>query len=260
MLGPHLSQPSLQRVPVLFQSGSSPAGRAFAARNAEGTYIVAQSPEVARRQIEETNRYLVGYGRKPGDLKFIQGMSFIIGSTGEEARRKARDIAEDLSDDHLAHLSRDLGIHLGLLDPERPVEELEIQGVQGVIHAFEDANPGGTPRVRDLGRIYGNAGNTVGTPESIADTLEVWQQAGVDGINVSYHRLPGSFLGFAEQVVPVLQNRGLAQRDYAPGTYREKLFAEGARVNARHPAAAWCGAFTHSANRARITPLAEPAQ
>lgn len=244
VLGPHLSQPSPQRVPLLFQAGSSTIGRAFAARNAEGTYIVAQSPEGARRQIEETNRYLVQYGRRPGDLKFIQGMSFIIGSTQDEAQRKARDIAEDVSSDGLlAHLSRDLGIDLGRLDPERPVAELDIQGVQGVVRAFEDANPGIAARVKDLGRIYADAGNTVGTPDSIADTLETWQQAGIDGINVSYHRLPGSFVDFAEHVVPVLQKRGLAQRDYTPGTYRERLLGEGARVNARHPAARYRGAF-----------------
>lgn len=248
VLGPHLSQPSPQRVPLLFQAGSSTAGRAFAARNAEGTYIVAQKPEGARRQIEETNRYLVEAGRKIGDLKYIQGMSFIIGSTEEEAARKARDIAEDVSlDGYLAHLSRDLGIDLGVLDPERPVKELEIEGVQGVVRAFEDSNPGVIPKVRDLGQVYAKAGNIIGTPESIADALEVWQEAGIDGVNVSYHRLPASFLEFAEHVVPELQKRGLAQRDYAPGTYREKILGEGARVNTRHPASRYRGAFATSA-------------
>ncbi len=257
VLGPHLSQPSPQRVPVLFQAGSSTAGRAFAARNAEGTYIVAQSPEGARRQIEETTRYLLQAGRRREDLKFIQGMSFIIGGTEDEAHRKARDIAEDISEDgYLAHLSRDLGIDLGLLEPDRPVHELEIQGVQGVIRAFEDANPGVTPRVKDLGRIYANAGNIVGTPESISDTLETWQQAGIDGINVSYHRLPASFIEFAEHVVPELQKRGLAQRDYAAGTYREKLFGEGAKVNSRHPAARYRGAFKNQP----APRIVEPAQ
>lgn len=244
VLGPHLSQPSPQRVPLLFQAGASLAGRSFAARNAEGTYIVAQSPEGARRQIEETNRYLVQAGRRPGDLKFIQGMSFVVGSTEEEAARRARALAEDISTDGLlAHLSRDLGIDLGQLDPDRPVAELDIQGVQGVVRTFEDANPGVIPRVRDLGQVYANAGNIVGTPESIADRLELWQEAGIDGINVSYHRLPGSFVDFAEQVVPELQKRGLAQREYAPGTYREKLFGAGPRVNERHPAARYRGAF-----------------
>ena len=257
VLGPHLSQPSPQRIPLLFQAGSSTAGRAFAARNAEGTYIVAQSPEGARRQIEETNRYLVEAGRRPGDLKFIQGMSFIIGSTEDEAARKARDIAEDISiDGYLAHLSRDLGIDLGVLDPDRPVKDLEIEGVQGVVRAFEDSNPGVVPKVRDLGQVYAKAGNITGTPESIADALESWQAAGIDGVNVSYHLLPASFLEFAEHVVPVLQRRGLAQSEYAPGTYREKLFGAGPRVNSRHPAARFRGAFAQGLAPAATEPAA----
>jgi long-chain alkane monooxygenase len=37
--GPHLPSPSPQRTPLLFQAGSSPAGRAFAARHAEAQFI-----------------------------------------------------------------------------------------------------------------------------------------------------------------------------------------------------------------------------
>jgi alkanesulfonate monooxygenase SsuD/methylene tetrahydromethanopterin reductase-like flavin-dependent oxidoreductase (luciferase family) len=46
--GPHykldalrLSEPSLQRTPVLYQAGTSPAGRAFAARHAECVFMSA---------------------------------------------------------------------------------------------------------------------------------------------------------------------------------------------------------------------------
>eukprot|EP01035_Chromulina_nebulosa_P062307 gene62307-85203_t len=44
--------------------------------------------------------------------------------------------------------------------------------------------------------------------------------------------------------MPVLRKRGLAQSDYGPGTYRERLFpASGPRLNTRHPAARYRGAF-----------------
>jgi hypothetical protein len=47
---------------------------------------------------------------------------------------------------------------------------------------------------------------------------------------------------FVDHVAPVLQERGLMQREYEGGTFREKLFAgvegmSGPRVNDRHPAA-----------------------
>src|SRR5450755_1460002 len=46
--GPHLPSPSPQRTPVLYQAGSSNAGRTYAARNAEGVFLLAASPESAR--------------------------------------------------------------------------------------------------------------------------------------------------------------------------------------------------------------------
>ena len=50
---------------------------------------------------------------------------------------------------------------------------------------------------------------------------------------------------FIDHVIPELQKRGLAQREYAPGTLRQRLF-EGrpARLIDRHPAAKYRGAFT----------------
>jgi hypothetical protein len=54
-----------------------------------------------------------------------------------------------------------------------------------------------------------------------------------------YHTTPGSFEDFIDGVTPVLQARGLQQREYAPGTLREKLSDgnSGPRLNDRHPAA-----------------------
>ncbi|GGC45842.1 LLM class flavin-dependent oxidoreductase [Chelatococcus reniformis] len=245
VLGPHLSQPSPQRTPVLFQAGSSHAGRAFAAQNAEGTFITSLTPEGAARLVTEVRGQVAAAGRDPGDLLFVQGLSFVIGSTEEEARRKARDLDEYRSDDGLlAHISRDLGIDLGLLPPDQPVDELDIEGVQGLVRFFEEANPGLRATVADIGQAYAYNTRIVGTPESIADELARWQAAGVDGINVIYQTTPGSFAEFIENVLPVLQQRGLAQRAYGPGTYRERLFAgSGARLNERHPAARYRGAF-----------------
>jgi len=251
VLGPHLSQPSRQRTPVLFQAGSSCAGRAFAARHAEGTFIAAVNPQGARRQIEETRALVRAAGRDPGDLLFVQGMSFVVGGTEQEARRKARDLEQDVSvDGLLAHISRDLGIDLGLLDPDRPVDELEIEGVQGIIRAFEEGNPGKRATVADLGRAYALSSQVVGTPETIADQLAEWQEAGIDGVNLIYHTTPGSFADFIENVTPILQKRGLAQNDYAEGSFRQRLFpGRPALLPDRHPASRYRGAFVGSRER-----------
>jgi FMN-dependent oxidoreductase (nitrilotriacetate monooxygenase family) len=246
VLGPHLTTPSPQRTPVLFQAGSSKAGRAFAARHAEGTFIASPNPAGARKAIAETRAFAQAAGRDPSDLLFIQGLSFVVGSTEEEAQRKSREIDEYVSIDGLAaHISRDMGIDFGRLDPERPLDEYGIEGLQGYVRLFEEGNPGKKARIADLANALSYSGRVVGTPESIADQLELWQDAGVSGVNVMYQTTPGSFRTFIEHVIPVLRDRGLAQREYAPGTLRERLFAgRPARLVERHPAARYRGAFT----------------
>jgi FMN-dependent oxidoreductase (nitrilotriacetate monooxygenase family) len=241
--GPHLPSPSPQRTPFLFQAGSSKAGRSFAARNAEGVFIIAPTPEVARQQIDDTRRQAVAYGRHADDIKFLQGLSFVIGSTEEEALRKDRELEELLSiDGQLAHMSGALGVDLGFADHDEPIENLvnseELQTAKGILQAVVDGAPEGVvPTVGDLARLTSRNSRIVGTPEQIADRLEEWQAAGVDGVNVINNIIPGSYVEFVEHLTPELQKRGLQQSEYAPGTLREKVFPEGdATLPARHPA------------------------
>lgn len=241
--GPHLALPSPQRTPVLYQAGSSKAGRAFASRHAEGTFIVCRNPEGARVLTSNMREQLRQSGRDARDLKFMQGLSFVVGSTEEEAKRKARELDEYLSvDGLLAHISRDLGVDLGVLSPEQPLSEVKIDGVQGIIEYFSDAF-GRAPTVADLANAYAVNTRIVGTPEQIADELARWQDAGVDGINLMYETTPGSFIEFIDHVLPVLQQRGLAQREYAKGTLREKMFGSLPTLPDHHPARKWRHAF-----------------
>jgi long-chain alkane monooxygenase len=77
----------------------------------------------------------------------------------------------------------------------------------------------------------------MGTPEQLADTFQNWVNAGIDGFNLAYMVTPGSFIDFIDGVVPVLQQRGLMQREYQEGTLREKLLGAGhARLREPHPA------------------------
>ena len=63
----------------------------------------------------------------------------------------------------------------------------------------------------------------------------------MDGFNLSRTVMPECLEAVVELLVPELQERGAYKREYAPGTYREKLFGpgQGARLAPPHPAAAW---------------------
>jgi long-chain alkane monooxygenase len=242
--GPFLSSPSPQRTPVLFQAGSSGPGRAFAARNAEAVFLVAPSPEIARRQIEETRALAVSFGRAAHDVTFHQGLSFVIGDTEEEAREKFEWYQQFVSSDGYT-------AHTAIVDPEgrvypadTPLSEIRTETMQGFLDHLQQHIVDREPTVADLSIQRLKDTVIVGTPEQIADEIELWQAAGVDGINVINWVIPGSFEEFAEKVLPVLRARGLAQTEYAPGTLRRKLFGSD-RLPDSHPAAAQRGAFTN---------------
>jgi alkanesulfonate monooxygenase SsuD/methylene tetrahydromethanopterin reductase-like flavin-dependent oxidoreductase (luciferase family) len=101
-------------------------------------------------------------------------------------------------------------------------------------------------RTADAARLslHTAGGRIAGTPEQIADEFARWQDAGVDGINLVSAGDPGPYEEFVDHVVPVLQDRGLMQREYADGTLRHKFFGHGDRLPERHPAARYRGAFT----------------
>jgi FMN-dependent oxidoreductase (nitrilotriacetate monooxygenase family) len=241
--GPFLVSPSPQRTPLLFQAGSSPVGRRFAARNAEAQFIVSPNPEKARALIDDTRRLVAEHGRHPDDLKFFQGLSFVIGSTEAEAQAKAADL-EEKTDIHgmIAHFGGSLGIDLGSYDPDTPIDLVHTEGGQSGLAWLRESTGGRTPTLGDVTRLRARGTRLVGTPEQIADRLGAWRDAGVDGINVINATIPGSYDELIDHLLPVLRARGLARAGYEEGTLRRKLFGND-RLSDRHPAARYRGAF-----------------
>ncbi len=250
--GPHLPSPSPQRTPFLFQAGSSSAGRRFAARHAEGQFIAAPTPAAAAELIRDTRKLAVEAGRKPEDIKFLQGFSFVIGSTEEEARRKEAELDEYLSiDGFLAHSNLGVSQDTGRpYPPETLLKDIRTNGGHSHIEWLRKSSPDREPTVGDLARLAARRHRRiVGTPEQIAGRLEEWQQAGIDGVNVINWTIPGSYEEFNAQLLPELQRRGLAKSEYRPGSLREKLTGR-PRLPHRHFAAGYRGQFgRHSDSR-----------
>lgn len=242
--GPHLVAPSSQRTPVLFQAGSSPRGQRFAATHAEATFLFAPHPEYVAKKAAGLRALAAEAGRDPRDVTIWAGLSFVVGSTEEEAARKVAEYDEYLDLDAIvAHIGGGLGVDLGGKPLDTPLRGITTEGAQGVLEAVFASVPGEDPTIADLARYRANGQRIAGTPEQIADELERWQDAGTDGINIINQIIPGSYQDFIDGVLPELRRRGLAQSEYRPGTLREKLFDHDARLPATHPAARWRGAF-----------------
>jgi len=247
--GPHLVSPSPQRTPMLYQAGASKRGNQFAARHAEGTFVLYPNIGGARIGIAATKAAAAQAGRGPDDIKFIQGLSFVVGSTMAEAERKAAEIDEWVSYEGLAaHVSRDMGVDLAHLDPDKPVDESGLDGLQGYARMIEMGKANGEKAtVKEVANALSYNCRLVGTPESIADELALWQDAGIDGVNLICQLHPDTYVDFIDHVMPVLQARGLAQREYAEGPLRQKLFGRGPLLPDNHPGAARRGEFSRAA-------------
>ncbi len=150
----------------------------------------------------------------------------------------------------MAYFSSLSGVDLGCYDPATLLADMigEIPGIRGAFQAVIDAWPvGEKPTVRDFLTTAFAPQMVVGSPETIADRLDIQRRAGVDGIQIMNVLLPGSYDEFFDEVVPVLQRRGLMQTSYRSGTLREKLFGAGDHVNERHPAHSYRGMFANTA-------------
>jgi hypothetical protein len=64
----------------------------------------------------------------------------------------------------------------------------------------------------------------IGTAEHVAGSLERWHADGAaDGFNLMFSLLPHDLVRFTSEVVPLLQERGLARAEYAGSTLKSHL-------------------------------------
>ena len=229
----HMSAPSPQRTPVLFQAGTSPRGLRFAGRHAEGIFIGARTPEAAREASRQLRQAAVDAGRRPEDIKIYAGVAVVPGRTEAEAREKYAD--------YLAHFAASTGVDFAQYGLDDPISFGNTNAIQSAAQAAQ--KQGWTTRRKlleqfTLGSRYATI---VGDPSQVADELERWIDVGeIDGFNLTRIVAPETWEDFARLVVPELQNRGRYRTSYGEdATLRQRLFGQGDRLPASHAAARW---------------------
>ena len=235
----HLCAPSPQRTPVLYQAGSSPAGRAFAARHAECVFVSGPSAAVIAPRVRAIREAVAAEGR---EVKVFSLLTAIVGETDAEAADLLASYRAHASEEGtLALLSGWTGIDFSGLRLGDEVRHVENDAGRAALENFTRADPDRRWTVREVvaHASIGGAGPVVcGNAATVADALERWvAETGVDGLNLSYGVMPGDFEAVVERLVPVLQDRGVYKTAYRAGTLREKLLGRGARLEAPHPAA-----------------------
>src|SRR3954452_24823807 len=238
--GIHISEPSPQRTPVIYQAGASPRGIAFAAGNAEAIFVAAPTKEVLKGTVKRIRDALETAGRDRYSAKIYTLLTIITDETEEKARAKHADYLQYASDEGaLVFMSGWMGIDLSQYELDEPVGNVKSNAIQSVIANFaESAANGEEFTVRDIGRLgaIGGLGPLiVGSGEQISDQLQEWvDETDVDGFNLAYAITPGTFEDVIEFVIPELRKRGAYPTEYTPGTLRQKLHGRGDRLPEEH--------------------------
>ncbi|MBY0332072.1 MAG: LLM class flavin-dependent oxidoreductase [Acetobacteraceae bacterium] len=218
--------------PVFVQAGSSETGRRFAARHAEAVFTAQMEKATARDFYAELKALAAAEGRAPDGVLVLPGLSPVIGSTEAEAARLAWEL-NALSDPEVgrSRLSGRFGghdfSHLPLdrpLSPEDFPDPATVEAARSRTEVIIGLVRRERPTLRQLLEYLAGARGhyvTAGTPERIADLIEDWFRDGAaDGFNLMPPVLPAMLDIFIEQVVPILQRRGLFRRQYAAVTLR----------------------------------------
>lgn len=226
--GAHLSEPSPQRTPVIYQAGASSRGRAFAAEHAECVFISVPTIEIAKNYVDKLRAEAAKIGRDPDEIKVLCLFTPIVGKTQAEAEEKFLDYQKHASyEGALALFGGWTGIDFSGYEPNEKLRFIQNDAIHSAIETFTKIDPNKQWTVDEVAKFVGVGGIgpvAVGTPEKIADIMEQWiNEAGVDGFNIAYAVTPGTFKEFVDEVVPVLQERGLVQKEYAGDTLRANL-------------------------------------
>ena len=218
---------SPQGRPVFITPGASPRGRRFSGRNAEIVLAGhAEDVEQMKDYRDEVHRHARALGRDPATCKVL----FTLMPMVVRNAREAEELKQDLARNREARIERSLavfsylsGIDFAQFDLDTPLPELKTNGMQSILRTFASAGPGATLRtIATKAHSY----MLIGTPDSIAEQMrDAIEEIGGDGFLIHAHLKPKYVHSITDELVPVLQKRGLTRTQYSHAHLRDNLFA-----------------------------------
>jgi alkanesulfonate monooxygenase len=179
--------------PPIYFGGSSPAGHALAAAQADTYLTWGEPPDQVAEKIADVRRRAAAHGRT---LRYGIRLHLIVRKTEGEAWDAARDLIHHLSDDTIATAQRKLATES---DSEGQKRMLALHG--GSRERLEIA-----PNLwAGVGLVRGGAGTAlVGDPATVAERIREYQALGIDTvIGSGYPHLEEAYR-VAELLFPLL--------------------------------------------------------
>lgn len=220
---------SKQGRPIIFQAGSSEAGKNLAAKEADAIFTGQPTLEEAQKFYQDVKNRAKAFGRNPDEIVILPGILPIVGVTEEDAERKYQEVANLVSiDKALDYLGRYFDHHdFSQYELDAPFPEIGDIGKNSFQSTTDRIKQEATEKQLTLRQVALREATPrtpfIGTPEKIADLIQEWFEGrGADGFNLA-SSVPNALNDFVDYVVPILQKRGIYRTEYEADTLRGNL-------------------------------------
>ncbi|MFD9889884.1 NtaA/DmoA family FMN-dependent monooxygenase [Amycolatopsis sp. NPDC059027] len=234
---------SPQGRPVILQAGDSEEGREFAASTADAIFSRHGTLEAGQEFYADVKGRLAKYGRRNEDLVVLPAATFVLGDTDAEAQELADVVRhQQVSGQTAIKFAEQLwNRDLSGYDPDGPLPDVDpvvgentIAKGRASVRMYRD--PLATAKqwrelaaaknlsLRELIIEVTGRQNFIGSPATVASSInELVQADASDGFILVPHVTPGGLDRFADDVVPLLQERGVFRTEYSGTTLRDHL-------------------------------------
>jgi FMN-dependent oxidoreductase (nitrilotriacetate monooxygenase family) len=235
---------SPQARPVIFQAGDSEEGREFAAASADAIFSRHSTLADGQPFYADLKGRLAKYGRTPDQLLILPAATFVLGASDAEAAELAHEVrrAQVSPQTATSFIEQLWNTELPDFDVDGPLpsfdpvvsENLISKGRASVRQFAKDP-----VALADEWRAKAQAKKLtarevvievtgrqsfIGSPNTVAEEINrLVQQDASDGFILVPHVTPGGLDPFVDQVVPLLQERGVFRVDYEGATLRDHL-------------------------------------
>ncbi len=232
-----VERPPQGMLPIV-TAGVSDNAMELAARFADISYGGQPNVEAARTYYSTVKGKLAKYGRSEDEMLMMPGIQCYLGRTQSEAEDKFARIQALLDPKvGIGHLILNHFPDLSGLALDAPVPDLAM-ATDMMEHRISGREPELTlalirrakaekltlRQLFDVAMCGFWSLGLIGTPGTIADTMEEWFTTGAaDGFNIQPPYMPAGAEDFVELVIPELQRRGLFRTEYEGRTLRENL-------------------------------------
>ncbi len=223
---------SPQGEPLIFQAGSSERGRAFAAGNADAIFTHSSSLAEAKAFYDDIKARAKAAGRDPEQVKIYPGISPLVADSLADAEAQYQAFASLMPiENAVKYLARYFDDYdFSGYDLDAPFPELGDIGK----NAFQSTTDYIKKRAQEQKQTLRQVAleqavprpQFIGTAEAVADQIQTWFEAeAIDGFIIAGD-IPQSFERFINEVIPILQERGIYRQAYPGTTLREQVGVE----------------------------------